>query len=119
MAINRGSNSRFIVCDSWAGTITATARPEIRRLSAISNFTATSPNLPVLVSRFHRAISAIIELIWNSGYELWKVVSAFWDAKRHSCRDGACPVSACAETHTLGGAGAHCGRSPWDLRCIG
>jgi hypothetical protein len=34
----------------------------------------------VPVSRFHRAISAIIEPIWNGSYEIWKAASAFRDA---------------------------------------
>src|ERR1035437_1955266 len=74
MAVNRASNSRFMGWDSCA------ARPEIRRRSDISNFTATLPIPPVPVSRFHRAISAIIEPIWNGSYEIWKAASAFRDA---------------------------------------
>ena len=62
----------------WDGGVAA--RPEIRRRSGMSNFTATLQVCPVLVSRSHRAISAIIEGIRNGGYELWKVDSAFRDA---------------------------------------
>src|ERR1700682_6112040 len=82
MALNRASNSRFIVRDSRTGMVARTTRPDSRRLSGISNFTATLQPCPVLVSRFRRATSTIIERIRDIGYELWKIASAFWDAIR-------------------------------------
>ena len=79
MAVNRASNSRFIVRDSRTGMVARTTRPDSRRLSGISNFTATLQSCPVLVSRFHRATSTIIERIRDGGYDLWKIASAFLD----------------------------------------
>ena len=75
MAVNRASNSRFM---GWDGS--TAARPDIRRLSGISNFTATFQSYPVLVSRFQIATSTIIERIRDAGYELWKATSGFRDA---------------------------------------
>src|ERR1700686_2571030 len=87
MAVNRVSNSRFIVRDplvrdSRTRMVAWTTWPDSRRLLGISNFTATLQPCPLLVSRFHRATSAIIERIRDGGYELWKIASAFWDAIR-------------------------------------
>ena len=75
MAVNRASNSRFM---GWDGC--KAARPETRRRLCMSNFTATLRPCLVLVSRFYRATSTIIERIRDRSYELWKVASAFWDA---------------------------------------
>src|SRR4030088_2600623 len=80
MAVNRASNSRFIVRDSRTGMVARTTRPDSRRPSGISNFTATLQSCPGLVSRFHRATSTIIERIRDGGYDLWKIASVFWDA---------------------------------------
>src|ERR1700675_1697713 len=80
MAVNRASNSRFIVRDSRTRMVAVTTRPDSRRLSGISNFTATLQPCPLLVSRSQRATSTIIERIQDSGYDLWKIASAFWDA---------------------------------------
>jgi hypothetical protein len=62
----------------WDGS--AAARPDTRRHSGMSNFTATLQACRVIVSHFHRATSTIIETSWDIGYELWKVVSTFLDA---------------------------------------
>jgi hypothetical protein len=56
------------------------ARPDIRRHSHISNFTATLPFSTVPISPIHRATSTIIEKILDGGYEIWKTTSGFWDA---------------------------------------
>src|ERR1700676_1609114 len=82
MAVNRASNSRFIVRDSRTRTVAGTTWPDSRRLSGISNFTATLQSCPLLLSHFNGATSTIIDRIQDGGYEIWKIASAFWDPIR-------------------------------------
>src|ERR1700688_60648 len=76
MAVNRASNSRFMVRVSLVRTGEDAA--SLRRCSSLSTFTAT-PNMgSEPLSRCRKATSVIIERINRRGYEIWKVGYALW-----------------------------------------
>src|ERR1700675_2338170 len=64
-------SSRFT---DWDG-----CRDDAARQSTPLRYQQLHCHPPVLVSRFHRATSTIIERIQDIGYELWNIASAFWD----------------------------------------
>jgi len=59
-----------------------------------------------------RIVSTIIERIWNAGYEIWKVTSAFWDEELGIGVAGSgfgCEVSLRGLAESVDGVSLECG----------